>query len=120
MKFPAIRPRTLDTDHPQLKRPDTGDVIDFYGACDESYGHGPSDLAEATKRSSASEETTKKETKEISSTGAHSEETPTSPRYYPLTERDRSCARHWSVELDLCIRIVWATYLSAKTASGGG
>jgi len=36
MKFPAIRPRTLDTDHPQLKRPDTGDVIDFYGACDES------------------------------------------------------------------------------------
>jgi len=36
MKFPAIRPRTLDTDYPQLKRPDTGDVIDFYGACDES------------------------------------------------------------------------------------
>jgi hypothetical protein len=36
MKFAAIRPRTLDTDHPQLKRPDTGDVIDFYGACDES------------------------------------------------------------------------------------
>ena len=36
MKFPAIRPTTLDTDHPQLKRPDTGDVIDFYGACDES------------------------------------------------------------------------------------
>ena len=34
MKFPAIRPRTQDTDHPQLKRPDTGDVID--GACDES------------------------------------------------------------------------------------
>jgi hypothetical protein len=36
MKFPAIRSRTLDTDHPQLKRLDTGDVIDFYGACDES------------------------------------------------------------------------------------
>lgn len=36
MKFPAIRRRTLDTDHPQLKRPDTGDVVDFYGACDES------------------------------------------------------------------------------------
>jgi hypothetical protein len=36
MKFPAIRTRTLDTGHPQLKRPDTGDVIDFYGACDES------------------------------------------------------------------------------------
>src|SRR4030095_2142483 len=36
MKFPAIRPRTLDTDHPQLKRSNTGDVIDYYGACDES------------------------------------------------------------------------------------
>lgn len=36
MKFPAIRERTLDTDHPQLKQSDTGDVIDFYGACDES------------------------------------------------------------------------------------
>ena len=36
MKFPAIRPRTLDTDNSQLTRPDTGDVIDFYGACDES------------------------------------------------------------------------------------
>jgi hypothetical protein len=36
MKFPAIRPSTLDTDHPQLKRSNTGDVIDYYGACDES------------------------------------------------------------------------------------
>jgi hypothetical protein len=36
MKFPAIRPRTLDTDHPQLKRTKTGDVIDFYGPCDEN------------------------------------------------------------------------------------
>ena len=36
MKFPAIRSRTLDTDHPQLKQSDSGDVIDFYGACDES------------------------------------------------------------------------------------
>jgi hypothetical protein len=38
MKFPAIRPETLDSDHPQLERPDAGDVIDFYGACDGSFG----------------------------------------------------------------------------------
>jgi hypothetical protein len=36
IKFPAIRPSTLDTNHPQLKRSNTGDVIDYYGACDES------------------------------------------------------------------------------------
>jgi hypothetical protein len=36
MKFPAIRPSTLWTDHPQLKSAQTGDVIDFYGSCDES------------------------------------------------------------------------------------
>jgi hypothetical protein len=35
-KFPAIRQSTLDTDHPTLKSSDTGDVIDFYGPCDES------------------------------------------------------------------------------------
>jgi hypothetical protein len=34
--FPAIRPSTLDTDHPILKSANTGDVIDFYGPCDES------------------------------------------------------------------------------------
>ena len=36
MRFSAIRPRTLAGDHPQLKSPDTGDVIDYYGSCDES------------------------------------------------------------------------------------
>ncbi len=36
MKFPAIRQRTLATDNPELKNSDTGDVIDFYGPCDES------------------------------------------------------------------------------------
>jgi hypothetical protein len=35
-KFRAIRPSTLDTDHPTLKSSDTGDVIDYYGSCDES------------------------------------------------------------------------------------
>jgi len=36
LKFPAIRRSTLDSDNPQLKSPTTGDVIDFYGSCDES------------------------------------------------------------------------------------
>jgi hypothetical protein len=36
MKFPAIRETTLFNDHPQLKSSTSGDVIDFYGACDES------------------------------------------------------------------------------------
>jgi hypothetical protein len=36
MKFPAIRPRTLAGNHPQLKSSSTGDLIDFYGPCDES------------------------------------------------------------------------------------
>lgn len=36
MKFPAIRQRTLDADRPALKSSSTGDVIDFYGPCDES------------------------------------------------------------------------------------
>ena len=35
-KSPAMRPSTLGTDHPTLKSSDTGDVIDFYGSCDES------------------------------------------------------------------------------------
>jgi hypothetical protein len=36
MKFPAIRPRTLGTQEPQTKSSRSGDVIDYYGACDES------------------------------------------------------------------------------------
>jgi hypothetical protein len=36
MKFPAIRQRTLAGDNPVLKNSTTGDVIDFYGSCDES------------------------------------------------------------------------------------
>ena len=36
MKFRAIRPRTLDTENPQVKSTTTGDVIDYYGACDET------------------------------------------------------------------------------------
>lgn len=35
-KFPAIRSSTLDEEQPQLKSSTTGDVIDFYGSCDES------------------------------------------------------------------------------------
>jgi hypothetical protein len=35
-KFPAIRQSTLGTDDPQLKSSQSGDVIDYYGSCDES------------------------------------------------------------------------------------
>jgi hypothetical protein len=35
-KFPAIRPSTLDDNQPTLKDSSTGDVIDFYGPCDEN------------------------------------------------------------------------------------
>jgi len=35
MKFQALRPRTLATDRPELKR-SQGDVIDFYGSCEET------------------------------------------------------------------------------------
>jgi hypothetical protein len=35
-KFPAIQGHTLGTDDPTLKNADTGDVIDFYGPCNES------------------------------------------------------------------------------------
>jgi hypothetical protein len=35
-KFPAIRPSNIDSAHPTLKDSDTGDVIDYYGPCDES------------------------------------------------------------------------------------
>lgn len=35
-KFPAITGRSLDDRQPQLKQSTTGDVIDYYGPCDES------------------------------------------------------------------------------------
>jgi hypothetical protein len=35
MKFRAMEPRTLG-DNPRLKSSTSGDVIDFYGPCDES------------------------------------------------------------------------------------
>jgi hypothetical protein len=36
MKFPAIEYGTLGTDQPVLQSADSGDIIDFYGSCDES------------------------------------------------------------------------------------
>ena len=36
LKFPAIRPRTLASTEPQTKSSTSGDVIDYYGPCDES------------------------------------------------------------------------------------
>jgi len=35
-KFPAIEPRSLATDNPVLKSPASGDLVDFYGPCNES------------------------------------------------------------------------------------
>ena len=35
LKFPAIREETLAGDHPVLKVPNEGNLIDFYGPCDE-------------------------------------------------------------------------------------
>jgi len=35
-KFPAIQGRTLGTDDPTLKSTASGDIIDFYGPCNEN------------------------------------------------------------------------------------
>lgn len=35
LRFPAIREETLGTAYPVLKSPASGDLIDFYGPCDE-------------------------------------------------------------------------------------
>ena len=35
LKFPAIREDTLGTKHPVLEDSYSGDIIDFYGPCDE-------------------------------------------------------------------------------------
>ena len=35
LKFPAIRPETLASKHPVLTNPRDGDIIDYYGSCDE-------------------------------------------------------------------------------------
>ena len=34
LRFPAIQGRTLASNHPQLKSPDSGDMVDYYGPCD--------------------------------------------------------------------------------------
>ena len=36
LKFPAIREETLASDHPVLTDPSDGDIIDYYGSCDEN------------------------------------------------------------------------------------
>jgi hypothetical protein len=35
LKFPAIREETLHSHHPVLLDPSDGDIIDYYGPCDE-------------------------------------------------------------------------------------
>ncbi len=34
LKFPAIEPSSLGSDHPVLQNADTGDIVDYYGPCD--------------------------------------------------------------------------------------
>ena len=34
LRFPMIREDTLYSDHPVLKHPNDGDIIDYYGPCD--------------------------------------------------------------------------------------
>ena len=34
-KFPAMRQRTLGDNEPELKQSTTGDIVDYYGSCDE-------------------------------------------------------------------------------------
>ena len=34
LRFPAIEPGTLASNHPVLQNPDTGEIVDFYGPCD--------------------------------------------------------------------------------------
>lgn len=36
MQFPAMKEGTLTSKHPELKDPSSGDIIDFYGSCDET------------------------------------------------------------------------------------
>ncbi len=36
LRFPAITEESLATDHPMVKQADSGDIIDFYGPCDEN------------------------------------------------------------------------------------
>jgi len=36
LKFPAISEDSLYTNHPMLLGPDSGDIVDFYGPCDEN------------------------------------------------------------------------------------
>jgi hypothetical protein len=36
VRFPAIRPESLGSDHPVIQDRNSGDSIDYYGPCDEN------------------------------------------------------------------------------------
>jgi len=46
LKFPAIEPSSLASDHPVLQSADSGDMIDYYGPCD----HDPLSKEEIDKQ----------------------------------------------------------------------
>jgi len=52
LRFPAIQGRTLGTDKPQLKPATTGDIVDYYGACD----HDPLGQEEIARQKELQEE----------------------------------------------------------------
>src|SRR5262252_8804864 len=52
LRFPAIKPRTLGTDKPELRPPTTGEIVDFYGPCD----HDPLGKEEISRQKEIMEE----------------------------------------------------------------
>jgi hypothetical protein len=46
LKFPAIKPSSLGSDHPVLQSAATGDMVDYYGPCD----HDPLGKEEVAKQ----------------------------------------------------------------------
>ncbi len=46
LKFPAIEPSSLGSDHPVLQSADSGDMVDYYGPCD----HDPLGKEEVAKQ----------------------------------------------------------------------
>ncbi len=49
LRFPAIRPSTLDSKKPELKSPSSTDIIDFYGPCDHDPV-GPEEVQSQKRR----------------------------------------------------------------------
>ena len=53
LRYPAIRPSTLDSKNPELKSPSSGDIVDFYGPCDHDPV-GPEEVQTQKRRAEGS------------------------------------------------------------------